>query len=211
MKGKDARDAADHLFPWAIRFAAKVARDQQMEHAAGDLRSLVVTAVIQAIDAFDRDKDPTLGTLKPYVKKCVTWRIRDAVDEEREIREHELPLDEAAAPRPMHPELRAEDAARDLYDDIVALYMSEELRSQGEPEMLRREAHAALHREVERLPPRHRVLIELRYSREATWAEVGEALGIRAEAARKLDERIRKHLYDALIHWDRVRPIGGPP
>ena len=85
-------------------------------------------------------------------------------------------------------------------DETLPRALGVEAQVLGSPEesLLRREAHAALDREVEKLSRDDRRLYELRHREGLTWPEISAATGIPESTARLHDKGIRDHLTAAL-------------
>jgi RNA polymerase sigma factor (sigma-70 family) len=147
---------------------------------------------------------PSKGALTPYAAEWMAGEVRGAIEKERTRAGHEAPL---ADERPTHPILLGEELAADVFHLLLSVYVGDELGSNGEAELLTREAFAALNREIARLDADHQRLIALRYWEERTWEAVAAALGIDDRTARKWDVRIRERLRDGLIAWETVRPL----
>lgn len=208
--GEVTPEDVEALVCLALRIARRIARARGMLHHVDDLCGVAQSAVVRAIAGFDpsRGKDK----LKAYAAAWIAGEIAHEIEQERARAAVEIPCDDAYAAWSERSAIdQAEDAARDLVDTVLSVCAGQELRRHGEAALLRREAWEALYREIERLAPRDRALVELRYWEGRTWEEVGAALAIDERTARKWDTRIRGELEDGLIAWDRVRPLRRSP
>jgi RNA polymerase sigma factor (sigma-70 family) len=191
------------LIPLALGVARKLAARGGMQHFEDELGSVALSALAAALVGYDAG----VGPVEPYAIAWVGGEVRKAIDKERKRRE--VLYDDAEVPSANNPATQAEDLARDVVDAFLSGAVGAELRTNGEAELLRREAWAVLRAEVERLDAEDRQLVALRYwsEEEPTWREVGAALGLAEVTAKKRDARIRERLRDALVAWDRVRPL----
>ena len=191
------------LLPLALGIARKLAASRGMLHFEDELASVALAALGHALAGYDREK----GEVAPYAIAWVAGEVRKAIDKERKRRE--VLYDDLEAVPSVSPATYAEDLARDAVDTFLCGATGEALRRSGEGDLLRREAWAVLHAEVSQLDAEDRRLVALRYwsAAEPTWREVGAALGIAAVTAKKRDARIRERLRNALVAWDRVRPL----
>jgi RNA polymerase sigma factor (sigma-70 family) len=196
-------DSYEALLRLSLRIAHRYAAAKDMLYFEDELADVAASALARAINGHD----PAKGPLKPYAVAWIVDEVKGAVRDEQERARHEVPLEETGAPRSRHPVVRCEEVAGDLVDVLLSVYVGEELSSNGEAELLTRQAFAALHQEMGRLATEDQQLLALRYWEEKTWAGVAEVLGVSENAARKRDGILRARLHDGLIAWDRVRPI----
>jgi RNA polymerase sigma factor (sigma-70 family) len=191
------------LIPLALGIAHRLAAARGMAHYADELGSVAMLALGRALAGYDEGEGP----VEPYAAAWVAAEVRKAIAREKNRRE--VLLDEVEPPSSLHPAALAEEVARDVVDAFLSASVGECLRAGGETAYLRREAWAVLRAEVERLDDPSRRLLHLRYwsEDEPTWREVGAALGIAERTAKLHDAQIRDRLRDALVAWDRVRPL----
>lgn len=164
-------------------------------------------ALGDALLAFQGDP----ANLKLFAARVVARAVTKALKKEMRRKEWELSLEDAGSPEPLHPEYACEAVARRAVDDLFTFYVGDALRTNGEAALIRRELWAALHAEIDRLAPRLRKLVELRYWAGLPWMEVGKALGVGERQAQAIDAKLRERLANALIAWQRVRPLRRPP
>jgi len=180
--------ALDHatlaaLVAWAIR--AAMARAQAKGLAEDELVSEALHAIHGALRTHAGGT-----TLSDPIRRRVRGALLDAARREKRRRTREVLFDDIEeAQRP---------AVED--DDTLARALGVEALVLGSPEesLLRREAHAALDREVEKLPRADLRLYELRHREGLTWNEISAETGIPGSTARLSDTRIRDRLTAAL-------------
>lgn len=191
------------LIRLALGIARKLAGARGMAHYEDELGSVALEALGRALAGYDAG----VGEVEPYAAVWISREVGGAIQREQERRE--ILLDDAGAPSSVHASARVEELARDVIDVAVSSAVGEELHGGGEAEVLRREAWAVLRVEVGRLEPEDLRLVELRYfdAGEPTWREVGAALGVSERRAKERDAQIRERLRNALVAWDRVRPL----
>jgi RNA polymerase sigma factor (sigma-70 family) len=199
-------DETPLLLSLALRITRKLSRAHDLGHYEDELAGVALAALARALAGHD----PAKGPVRPFAAVWIAREVRHAIRDEQERAAVEVSLGEGDDPE-THPALRAAERAHDVVDTLLSVYLGEELRAQGEAALLMRETWAALHREVDRLAPDDRRLVELRYWRELPWKEVCAALGIAERTGRAWDQRIRERLQDALILLDRVRPFRRAP
>jgi RNA polymerase sporulation-specific sigma factor len=142
-----------------------------------DLVSIGTVGLIKAINTFRADKNIKLAT---YASRCIENEILMYM-RKRSSRRGEISIDE-----PLNVDW---DGNELLLSDVLG---SEEDGVSFELEQ--REERRVLRRAVEGLPPRERLIIELRYGftgeRELTQKEVADALGISQSYISRLEKRI---------------------
>ena len=142
-----------------------------------DLVSIGTVGLIKAINTFRADKNIKLAT---YASRCIENEILMHM-RKRSSRRGEISIDE-----PLNVDW---DGNELLLSDVLG---SEEDGVSFELEQ--REERRVLRRAVEGLPPRERLIIELRYGftgeRELTQKEVADALGISQSYISRLEKRI---------------------
>jgi RNA polymerase sigma factor (sigma-70 family) len=199
---REKRQELEALMRWAIGVGRRVVLRRGMLRHAEEVARVSLLALSEALARYDA----SAGELKPFAAMWIVGEVNKALDKERDRDEHEVPADDAGH-HDVHPSLRGEELVDDIVDGIVSLYVDEELRTNGEARLLKREAHAALHRAIDLLEAEDRRLVELRYWEEQTWREVAEELRISETTAKERDVRIRAALLTQIIAWDRVRPL----
>jgi RNA polymerase sigma factor for flagellar operon FliA len=187
-----------------LRLAHRLAARAGLAHYADELCGVALHGLARAVSDHEDEK----GALLPYAATWMRGAILEEIEREKEHARRFEPVEDALAPA--HPAVRTEELSGAAVDTLLAIYVGEELRAQGDAEAqsLTREAFAALHREVGRLPPEDRRLVELRYWDELSWEAVAQGLGVHETTARDRDTRLRERLRDGLVAWDRLRPIG---
>jgi RNA polymerase sigma factor (sigma-70 family) len=195
--------ARDALVVWARRLGTRIAVARDAAYWADEAAHVANVALGDALLAFKGEP----AMLKPLAAIVVARAVRKALKKEKARKEWELSLEDPGPTEPVHPHYAVEAVARQVIDDVFGFYVGDELRSNGEAEVLRRELWGAVHELVDRLAPQLRKLVELRYWGGLGWAEVGEALGVGERRAQTLDARMRERLANALISWQRVRPL----
>ena len=142
-----------------------------------DLISIGTVGLIKAINTFRADKNIKLAT---YASRCIENEILMYM-RKRSARRGEVSIDE-----PLNVDF---DGNELLLSDVLG---SEEDRVEFELE--KKEERRILREAVERLTPRERVIIELRYGfsgeRELTQKEVADALGISQSYISRLEKKI---------------------
>ncbi len=169
-----------------LRLVVYVAR--RFEHSGTGLEDLVsigTVGLIKAINTFRADKNIKLGT---YASRCIENEILMYM-RKRNAHSGEISIDE-----PLNVDW---DGNELLLSDVLG---SEE-DSVG-AELLMREEKRVLREAVEALPPRERLIIELRYGfsgqRELTQKEVADALGISQSYISRLEKRIIAELREEI-------------
>lgn len=182
MKALDRAGLAA-LVAWGIR--AAMARAQ----AKGLAEDEVVSEALHAIHGALRTHAGGT-TLSDHIRRRVRGALLDATKKETRLRKREVLLDDL------------EEAQRRAVDDddtlACALGVEAHVLSSPEESLLRREAHAALDREVQKLPRADLRLYELRHREGLTWNEISAETGIPVSTARLSDTRIRDRLTAAL-------------
>ena len=142
-----------------------------------DLVSIGTVGLIKAINTFRADKNIKLAT---YASRCIENEILMYM-RKRSSRRGEISIDE-----PLNVDW-----------DGNELLLSDVLGSEEDGvgfELEKREEQRVLHEAVERLPPRERLIIELRYGfsghRELTQKEVADTLGISQSYISRLEKKI---------------------
>ena len=196
--------ARDALLVWVRRFAQRLAASWRMTYWVDEAEHAANVALGKALLRYDGDPAEVQAYAAPRV-----WRaVRRAMKVEKKRRAREVLLEDLhARRRTMHGELVGEEIARAVVDDLFTAGVVEGVQTHGEAATFRREAYEALHAEIDRLKPRQRKLVELRYWGELTWKQVAREIGTGERRAQALDEEIREQLADAVLAWDRVRPI----
>ncbi len=142
-----------------------------------DLVSIGTVGLIKAINTFRADKNIKLAT---YASRCIENEILMYM-RKRSNRRGEVSIDE-----PLNVDF---DGNELLLSDVLG---SEE--DGVEFELEKREERRILREAVEKLPPRERLIIELRYGfsgrQEMTQKEVADALGISQSYISRLEKRI---------------------
>jgi RNA polymerase sigma factor (sigma-70 family) len=203
---REGREGLDTLMPWAIGIGRRIVLRRGMLAHAGEIALVALLALSEALARHN----PAVGKLRPFAAMWIVGEVNKALEKEQEREANEVLLEEADR-HDVHPTLRGEELVDDLVDGLASLYVDEELRTNGEARLLKREAHAALHRAIESLAAEERRLVELHYFEERPWREVAEELGIAETTARDRDARIRATLLTRIVSWDRVRPIRRKP
>ena len=177
------REELAALVAWAVRSAMAWAEAKGLPE--GD----VVDEALHAIEGALRTHAGGT-TLSDHVRRRVRGALLDATERETRRRGREVFLDDLAG------------AAEAEEDDDEAPAWAAGARGQlvGSPEqsLLRREAQAALDREVERLPPADRRLYALRYRQGLTWNEIVAETSVPVRTLGLRDQRIRARLTAAL-------------
>jgi RNA polymerase sigma factor (sigma-70 family) len=203
---EDARAERERLTP-LLRLGARLARrlsaSKGMLYYEDELCGVAWSALARALSGYDADR----GELTPYAAAWMAGEVRSALDAEQKRAKREVPVEDAEAVRSGHPLLRSEELGGDLVHELLSIYVGEELGSQGDADLLTREAFAALHREIALLDAEDQRLVALRYWDGRTWDEVAAALAVAEPTARHRDARIREQLRDRLIAWETVRPL----
>jgi RNA polymerase sigma factor (sigma-70 family) len=203
---EEERPDLDALVPWAIGIGRRIVLRRGMLAHAGETARVALLALSEALARHD----PAVGKLRPFAAMWIVGEVNKALEKEQEREAFEVPIEEADH-HDVHPTLRGEELVDDLVDGLASLYVDEELRMNGEARLLKREAHAALHRAIESLEAEDRRLVELHYWEERPWRQVAEELGIAETTARDRDARIRATLLSRIVAWDRVRPLRRKP
>jgi RNA polymerase sigma factor (sigma-70 family) len=190
------------LTRWAVGIGRRIVLRRGMLRHAGEIACVAVSALCEALARHD----PSVGELKPFAAMWIVGEVNGALDKEAERAAHEVPLDDLGHDE-LHPALRGEVLVDDIVDALLSLYVDEELRTNGEAKLIKREAHAALHRAIESFEADDRRLIELRYWEDRPWQQVAQELGIGETTARERDTRIRAALLERIVAWDRIRPF----
>jgi RNA polymerase sigma factor (sigma-70 family) len=191
------------LLRLGFRIAHRQALARGMLHYEDELCGVAASALARAIAGYDSEK----GEIVPFAAEWMYQEVAHAIKDERKRASREVPVQDVEAPRPQHPALAVEELAGDTLDALFFLFVGEELITSGEAKLLTREAVAQLHREIAELDAAERQLVTLRYWDDLTWREVAAELGIAEATAKQRDARLRARLRDALIAWDRVRPL----
>jgi RNA polymerase sigma factor (sigma-70 family) len=195
--------ARDRLVAWAQRVGWNMAVARGVSHWADECAHAANVALGRAFLAWDGDP----AILKPLAAKVVVRAVNKAIKKVQDRLDREILAEDAGAPEPMHPRYACDVVAEQVIDGVLDLHVGDELRENGLARMLRREQWDALHEEVERLEPRLRRLVELRYFQALPMDEVAAALQVSGGYARELHAVARERLADALIARDRLRPL----
>jgi len=149
----------------AVKVHATLPRDAGIE--LSDLIQAGNVGLLQAKKTFSAQSGAPLAG---YAKFRIRGEILDTV------RRHSDRLRTMAAPR-----LSGTDDTRDLEDTLPA-------RAEDSPHRLlsMSQSVAILGEEVARLPPRHRAVVRMRYSREYSLREIGAALSVHESRACQL-------------------------
>jgi RNA polymerase sigma factor (sigma-70 family) len=197
---RETRHALEPLMRLGARIAHRLAASKGLLRHEDDLRGVAWAALSEALAGHD----PSKGEITPYAAEWMAGEVRGAIEEIQKQSAREAPSE---GDRSTHPTLLSEELGADVVHVVLSVYVGEELGSNGEAELLTREAFAALHREIARLDPQDQQLVALKYWEDRTWKDVGTSLGIDERTARKWDTRIREKLRDGLIAWETVRPL----
>jgi RNA polymerase sigma-70 factor (ECF subfamily) len=86
-------------------------------------------------------------------------------------------------------------------------------RSTPEEELLRKATHAALHAEMQRLPPKTRQLLLMRYYEQLSYEEIAQRCAeqtttLRVRASRALPQLRRALVLQEYADWNTRNPIG---
>lgn len=114
---------------------------------------------------------------KEIVRRQALYRLRQQAQESRRFRPISL----------------------ELFEAISAAFLEEDT------EEVRREVQALRHC-LDKLPPRQRELLVLRYERRQSFEQIGEAAGTTAGAAQRSLSRIRLALHDCILAALRASP-----
>jgi RNA polymerase sigma factor (sigma-70 family) len=175
------------LVAWAIR--AAMARAE----AKGLAEDEVVSEALHAIHGALRTHAGGT-TLSDHVRRRVRGALLDATKKETRLRNREVLFDDLE---------EAQGRAGEEDDETLGRALGVEAQVLGSPEesLLRREAQAALDREVAKLSRAERRLYELRHREGRTWNEIAVETGIPVSTARLSDTRIRDRLMAALCAY----------
>jgi len=174
-----------------------------MEYHEDELGNVAAEGLVKALARHD----PAKGRLRPFAAAWMRDEVKKGIEKEQQRRLRELPLSDVEEVRAPHPMLAVEEGTASALDALIAVFVAEDLSSNGEARLLSAEAMAALHREIEGMEARDRQLVTLHYWEEKTWEEVGKALRIDDRTAQKWHARILEHLHERLLAWERVRPL----
>jgi RNA polymerase sigma factor (sigma-70 family) len=196
-------DRRDALVAWARRLGSNLAIASGAAYWVDEAAHVANAALGEALLRYEEE----LGQLKPFAAKIIARAVNKALKKEKKRREWEVSLEDAGAPEPVHPEYVGEEIARGVVGDVFAFYVADELNTNGEATVLRRELWGTLYALVAELPPRLRKLVELRYWAGLSWKEVAMALRVTERGAQGIDARVRERLANGLIARDRVRVL----
>ncbi|MBQ3482790.1 MAG: RNA polymerase sporulation sigma factor SigE [Clostridia bacterium] len=174
----DDEEARSRLIEHNLRLVVYIARRfENTGTGLEDLVSIGTVGLMKAINTFRADKNIKLAT---YASRCIENEILMYIRKRSNAR-GEVSIDE-----PLNVDW---DGNELLLSDVLG---SEEDSVSFELE--RREERRILHEAVENLPPRERVIIEMRYGftgeRELTQKEVADALGISQSYISRLEKKI---------------------
>ena len=174
----DEEEARSRLIEHNLRLVVYIARRfENTGTGLEDLVSIGTVGLMKAINTFRADKNIKLAT---YASRCIENEILMYIRKRSNAR-GEVSIDE-----PLNVDW---DGNELLLSDVLG---SEEDSVSFELE--RREERRILHEAVENLPPRERVIIEMRYGftgeRELTQKEVADALGISQSYISRLEKKI---------------------
>ena len=174
----DDRAARDLLIEHNLRLVVYIARRfESTGIGLEDLVSIGAIGLIKAINTFRSDKNIKLAT---YASRCIENEILMYI-RKRSAAKNEISIDE-----PLNVDW---DGNELLLSDVLG---SDE-ESVGE-ELAQREERRILREAVERLAPRERLIIELRFGfggkQELTQKEVAETLGISQSYISRLEKKI---------------------
>jgi RNA polymerase sigma factor (sigma-70 family) len=199
---REEREGLDTLMPWAVGIGRRIVLRRGMQRHAGEIARVALNALCEAIARHD----PAVGKLRPFAAMWIVGEVNGALDKEAERAAHEVPFDDLGHDE-LHPALHGEVLVDELVDALLALDVDEELRTNGEAKLIKKEAHFALHRAIESFEADDQRLIRLRYWEAQTWKEVAQDLGIAETTAKDRDRRLRAELLERIVAWDRVRPF----
>lgn len=205
----NAPEPIDALVQWARRIAIGISRARHLYHCADLAESAALEALSRALNRYD----PERGEFRTYAVKGIVGAVLDELGPEAGRLSVEAAFD--AADGNVAPSEAAEtwgapaDAlAAAVMDALVAAFVGEELRLNGEARLINQELMGALHDYVDRLPGEDRRLVMLRYWEERTWEDVAIAMKMSDRRAREHDLRIRKRLKAALLSGERAESRG---
>ncbi|APR78525.1 Hypothetical protein A7982_03872 [Minicystis rosea] len=200
----NAPEPLEALVRWARRIAIGITRARHVFHLADLAESAALEALSSALNGFDAER----GTFRTYAVKGIVGAVLDEIGPEAQRLAVEVAFDAADADAvaagdgaddaPLS-DAPADALAAEVMDALVAAYIGEEHRLNGEAGLLAQEAIKTLHEHIDKLEEQDRRLVTLRYWEERTWEEVGAALEISDRRAREHDLRIRRHLKAALL------------
>jgi RNA polymerase sigma factor (sigma-70 family) len=175
------------LVAWAIR--AALARAQLKGLPEDELVSEALHAIHGALRTHAGGT-----TISAHVRRRVRGALLDVTRREMRRRERELLLDDTEEAQGAAVKGEGED------EDTQARALGVEAQLLGSPEesLLRREARAALDREVSRLSRDDQRLYALRHQEGLTWEEIAAQTGMPSRTGRSHDKRIRARLTAAL-------------
>lgn len=192
-----AREELPDLVRWATRIALVLASLRRHRHRKDD----AIEAAMYALHCALRTYDPATET--PF-KEFAKWRIRGEVldliksNEKRACRE--VPYDDAFVAL-SEGVLRDPDAlARATgVESFVVRCGAEDPRENPEARLLQREKYALFHRELARCSPEAQQLYDLRHRQGLPWKDVARTLGLAVRTVQDHDQKLQKHLKDALL------------
>ncbi len=183
----DDENARATLIEHNLRLVVYIARRFEGANAGlEDLISIGTVGLIKAINTFRVDKNIKLAT---YASRCIENEILMYI-RKRSNAKNEISIDE-----PLNVDW---DGNELLLGDVLG--SDEESVSEA---LVQEEERRALHRAVEQLPERERLIVELRFGfrgkRELTQKEVADLLGISQSYISRLEKKIICELREQMV------------
>lgn len=190
---------------WAVRLTMGVAKAAGMSHRAEDLTGPALEAMTLAWRRYDRERGP----FEAFAAKRIRGAVVRAIGSERRRASTEIGFDfdgaEAGGAGGVEDRAsggHARQIAARIMEAITVDCLARDARA-GEATFLEPEAFERLHVELDGLSAEERRLLDLLYWHDATWEQVGQALGITSRAAEYRHAKLREKLKFAWLRWKR--------
>jgi RNA polymerase sigma factor (sigma-70 family) len=201
----DWPEPIEDLVRWARTISIRMCRRREVLHVVEQAESEAFEALCHAVLGYDAARGP----FRAYARKWITGAVSDVIKSELRRLSVEIAFDaadaevgeDAAASAGDSAVLTADALGAAIMDALAEAYIGEELRLNGEAQLLARELLGVLQSQVEELPPRDRCLIRARYLEHHTWENVGKRLGLKDRSVRDHDLKIRKRLRKRLSEY----------
>lgn len=198
--GHPTRAELRELVSWAKGIARALGKLSRQLYDEAALNG----AALQGLHAALGRYDPARGVgFKLFARARIAGQVRRTIKAERRRADREELLGDVLLDLP--------DGAEPASEAVNAFFLycvAAEIDAGGEAACLRREAYAALHREIAPLAPQTKRLLRLRYGEGLPWKEVGAAVGLGEQAAKDEDRKLRARFAAVLLAGEG--PGGSP-